>query len=181
MNRLVFIIGMRRSGTSFLRELVMSHPEVGDILYEPHHFMYAMKVSEMTRYYSDKYVTDATEEMRELGRGEKWGGAKIALNPGIEAMTWKKIHSFFPDAKYVFITRDPTRTYDSWVRTETSIRGVCDYDIYLSWWEHVIGSFHNTGGACHIEYERLVEDADKEMVKVWDLLRVDHVEGLDKR
>jgi len=101
------------------------------------------------------------------------------LNAGIEAMNWRKIQHVFPNSRYVFITRDPKKTYDSWCRVEKSVRGICSYDMYLSWWIHINNSF-NIGQSCHISYESLVDNVDKEMTKVWNLLNIEKITGLDK-
>jgi len=68
---LVFIIGMRRSGTSILRELIMSHKDVDTILFEPHHLMFSLRVSDMVRYNNDAYVGDSIQEMTQLGNRTK--------------------------------------------------------------------------------------------------------------
>ena len=180
MNKLVFVIGMRRSGTSILQKLILSHTEVDSYLFEPHNFLYALKVYKLYRYHKDKYVLDSINEIQKMSLGEKLSVIKFAFNPGIDAMNWKEIKLLLPDAKFVFITRDPKKTYDSWCRVETAVRGTCSYDLYLPWWEFITNSF-DADASCHIRYENLLEDADKEMSKVWDLLGVENINGLNKR
>ena len=50
MNKLVFIIGMRRSGTSILRKLVELHPEVERIEFEPNELLEVCERIGITRY-----------------------------------------------------------------------------------------------------------------------------------
>lgn len=177
-----FIIGMRRSGTSIFRNLVSKHPKVKKILFEPHHLHFAIKVSFLSRYKSDKYVKNTLNNFR---NAPKWTGAKFVYNAGIEALNWRKVSKRFPDSKYIFIYRNPEETYKSWIKLDkNTIRGICEKDLYMGFFNKITNSFkdfvkNNTKNSTWIDYKELVLNTDKEIDKVWKLLDIKSIKGLD--
>jgi hypothetical protein len=183
MNKLLFIIGMRRSGTSILKELVEKHPEVNQILFEPHELFFVIQTIHIERYKKSQYHIDVINKYK--GHEDKWFGAKIAVNAGIEAMNWRWLDDKFDNPKYIFIKRNPQKTYQSWCRVETSKRGLCQYGMYEVWWHHINRSFEhfveeNKNRGVIIQYEDLLLDADKELNNIWSLLDIERIKGFQK-
>ena len=56
-----FILGMRRSGTSILREIVASHPEVDECLFEPHDLWHAIMMDHFKRFEARPYDRGACD------------------------------------------------------------------------------------------------------------------------
>lgn len=186
MNKLLFIIGLRRSGTSILRKLVLEHPQVLDIKFEPHELLFACRTSHISRYRDSDYHKKVINKYKNANYS-KYIGAKIVGNPGIEANNWRWLNRHFPNAKFIFIKRNPEDTYASWYKMDKeSVRGVCNYEMYKDWYDLINNSFidfvnKNKDRSCLLSYENLVENADKEMLKVWNTLKVSKIENLNKR
>ena len=185
MNKLFFVIGIRRSGTSILRDLILKHPEVQEIKFEPYPLWHAIRVSHLGRYKNDPYVKKIIRDFS-YSPG-KYKGAKFALNAGIESMTWKRLALVFPEAKFIFIVRDAEQTYSSWVKQDKdSVRGLCSKELYMGFRHHIIksfGDFTDIKGAkkaCIIRYKNLVENPDEEMKNVYKLLDIARMGGLQK-
>ena len=174
MNKLIFIIGMRRSGTSILRKLIMRHHEIENIEFEPNELLEVTERIDIQRYRTIPFFKDTLDRFY---NHEKYYGAKLALNPGIEAMRWKNLILKYPDAKFIFIKRNSNSTYESWANNETSKRGICSYEMYKSWWNFINLSFmeystKNPFKAIILDYEHLIKDVDNEMKKVWKFLGI---------
>jgi len=172
MPKIVFIIGFRRSGTSFLRQLVKMSPDVEDILFEPHELLFSAQTIHIPRYQKSEYHIKSIEKFK---GHKKIFGAKIALNPGIEAMNWLWLEEKFDKPHYIFIMRKPEDTYDSWIKHETSVRGIIPFDMYDAWWFHINVSFltfaqKNPERSVILTYEDLCRDANKTMDRVWKVL-----------
>lgn len=171
-----FVIGMRRSGTSILRRLIMEHTHIEDIKFEPHELMFAASTVHIKRYSNNPYHKQVLEEYR--GHDKRWYGAKFALNAGIEALHWRHLYERFHSARFIFIRRNMMDVYNSWVKQdEASTRGVVPPSMYEPWWGWINASFEkylqdNPQRGVLIEYEALVENADREMQRVWRLLGI---------
>jgi len=184
MSKLFFIVGMRRSGTSILRDLILKHPQVDKILFEPYELWHSIRVSHLARYKNDPYVKKIIQDFR--NSSVKYKGAKFALNGGIEAMTWRRLALVFPEAKFIFIIRDAEQTYNSWVgQDKNSVRGLCSKDLYMGFRNHIVDSFinfqeQNKAKSCIVLYKDLVELTDFPMEQVWGTLGVKTIIGLQK-
>ncbi len=176
MSKLFFIIGMRRSGTSILRDLILKHPEVQEIKFEPYELWYSIRVSHLSRYRNDTYIKKIIKDFSRPSL--KYRGAKFALNAGIEAMTWRRLGLVFPEAKFIFIVRDSEQTYKSWVgQDKNSVRGLCSKELYMKFRNHIVDSFDKN---CIINYKNLVENTDEEMKKIWPILELNTMTGFNK-
>ena len=175
-----FIIGMRRSGTSILRDLISIHPEIQDIEFENHILRYALQCMRISRYKFTDWAVEEIEKFKSSNADtDKWRGVKYALNPGVFDMEWVYLNHYFPDAKFIFITRDKCQTYKSYKKLDENImRGHAPWDCYSPFYDLMVKQFtdyndRNPGNSCMINYENLVMDADSELKKVWDLLSLE--------
>ena len=58
MPKLFFIIGLRRSGTSILRTLMLRHPDIGGIEFEPHDLWNAIELKHFPRLMESVYTRE---------------------------------------------------------------------------------------------------------------------------
>jgi len=181
MNKLFFIIGLRRSGTSILRELLSRHPDIGNIEFEPHPLWNAVDLNHFSRFKDLSYVKSTIEQFRKQGQGDKWHGAKFALNPGTKALEWIWLPKTF-DSKIIFIIRNLEDTWKSvYKQDKDSVRGIIDkraYDILAG--NLVMGFMRHEASPCLISYEKLVINADKELEKIWRFLNIPSMMGFNK-
>jgi len=183
MNKLLFIIGMRRSGTSILRKLILKNPEVDWIDFEPQELLLATDIININRYKNNEYFNKVIQRYKQ--ENNRYIGCKLALNPGIMAMRWKCLYREFPKAKFIFITRNWYDSYQSWLSVDMdNIRGVCNYKMYKDWAKKIKDSFrvfcNENSNSILIKYEFLLNNADNEMSKIWKLLKILKIENLQK-
>lgn len=104
------IIGSQKSGTSFVREVLMSHPDV----YMPN--------GKKEMHYFDRDLSRVDEYMRAYDCAPS-GSVKGEKTPAYMHMSDKRIKlvkSFFPDTKLVLILRNPVERAWSQARMEVS-------------------------------------------------------------
>jgi len=184
MDKIVFIIGMRRAGTSILRSLLMQHSKIEFIEFEPHDLLFAVGTRHIKRYNSSKYHIDTIN--RFFKNNKKYYGAKIVCNPYLSALGWRFLKRYFPQAKFIFIKRDWIDNYNSWYKQDiNSVRGVIPKEMYKYFYDKINTSFENFYeknmlNACMIIYENLVNNADKELIKVWEVLNIRIKTGFNK-
>jgi hypothetical protein len=98
-----FIVGIQRSGTTYLANVLNDHPEIyvahpiGGPLPEPKFFVCEENVQRGKSFY---------EETCFAGRSEQLLGEKSAAYADLPSMP-ARIHSFFPDATILFMLRNP--------------------------------------------------------------------------
>lgn len=178
MNKLFFVIGMRRSGTSILRTLLERNPDIAKVDFEPHPLWNAVDLAHFKRYENYPGVQRTLEDFRNRGRGDKWHGAKFALNPGVKALEWIWLPKTFPGSKIIFIIRNPQDTYQSYFKQDyQSVRGVLPEEIYTPSWHFIVDGFKryaaaNPDTACLVNYDELLLNLAREMSKCWRLLGV---------
>ena len=187
ISKLFFIVGMRRSGTTILQKLISQHSNVNKILFEPYELWYAIRVSHLARYRNNIYVKKQIKKFRNSFSTNKYKGAKFALNAGIEAMTWKRLSLVFPEAKFIFIVRNREDTYNSWIKVDNNpncVRGIVSKEMYMPWRNYIVNSFWDfivkNKNSIIVHYEDLVENADNEMIKVWNLLNIKPLTNLNQ-
>lgn len=183
-----FIIGLRRSLTSILRTLVGKHPKVKDILFEPHDLWAAVDLSHFQRMM--RHPDNSLWANRHINLfknyDEKWVGAKFALNPGTKALEWKWLPKTFPNARFIFITRDISKTWSSVFKEDKgSVRGIIHEQAYRIMAKDLIHEFHvyqssHVVDSCIISAEELIKNADAEMMKVWATLGIEPIKGLNQ-
>jgi hypothetical protein len=169
-----FIIGMRRSGTSILRNLIAKSPDIEEILFEPHEILHAVSLVKIKRYKTSQYHNNV---IKNLKHNKGTHGVKLALNPGIDALDWIWLTKNFENAKFIFIIRNRESTYKSYHNADKkTARGVVSKEAYDPMYMEVVNSFEKFArknkNSCIVKYEQLLKDADKELQKVWQLLGV---------
>lgn len=177
---------MRRSGTSILRTLLLKHPEIRGIEFEPHPLWNAVDLAHFKRYESYPGVQETIKEFKSKGNGDGWHGTKFALNPGVKAMEWAWLPRIFPEAKFVFITRDHEARWQSYYgEDKDAVRGYIPKHLYFPLSELIEQSFrdfHSKNGkkCCFVQFERLLHNADEEIKDTWELLGISALKGMNK-
>ena len=186
MTKLLFIIGIRRSGTSILRTLINKHPEVSALEFEPHGLWAAVDLKHFRRLMRkpkvNVFVNDTIGEFKRHGEHGKYYGAKFALNPGVKALEWVWLKKEFPEAKFIFITRNTESTWNSYVKQDkNSVRGLITKQAYFAEYDNIKNSFiDNANNATWVYYENLLKNTDGELESVWHLLGLKSLTGLQK-
>ena len=104
MNDPNFIIGgAAASGTSFLSEILIQHPNIflpKNMRPEPHFFYKSWEFKKGIKYYRTKWFSDSN--LNHIAIGERsssylFGSKQVA----------EKIHAFYPNMRFIFILRNP--------------------------------------------------------------------------
>jgi tetratricopeptide (TPR) repeat protein len=179
----IFIVGMHRSGTTLLEQMLAGHPEVA-ALGELYDFTSAM------RYTTDhhcKGVMDATLVARALDTdlglagtryldGVRWrlGGARYFtdklpsnfLNIGFIAQA-------LPQAKILHMVRDPVETCFSNLRELFSDANPYSYDLdeladYYGWYTELMRHWHARfpGRMLDVDYAQLLKEPERQLRRV---------------
>jgi len=171
----IFLLGMRRSGTSILRRLVSASPDVKFILFEPHDLYHSIMMDHFDRFRGPKHTEKILSFCPPPG---KMIGAKIVFNPGVDALDWVWIPKTYPDAKMIFIKRDSEDTYQSYLKADKdSVRGVIPETVYSPMYQWIWGTMSSFARifperSLVLSYERLVENHQGELDKIWEFLGV---------
>jgi len=185
MNKLFFIVGVRRSGTSILRTLLLKHPGIISIDFEPHPLWFAVMMQHFDRFNDEDVWKKIVSNFKAKGnRG--YYGAKFALNPGIDALDWVWLDEVFNRPKFIFIKRSLMDSYKSYWSVDRDIRrGAIDENSYFPAFAFVQETFErfnceNPGRSCIIRFEELVENPDKELRKATRILDISNLSGMKK-
>lgn len=185
MNKLFFIIGVRRSGTSILRTLLLKHKMINTIEFEPHPLWFATMMQHFDRFNNEKVWKGIINEFSSQG-GKTYHGAKFALNPGIDALDWVWLDDVFDKPKFIFIRRSLMDSYKSYWSVDRDIRrGAIDENSYFPAFAFVLRTFErfnyeNPGRSCIIRFEELVENPDRELRKMTKILEIPSLSGMKK-
>lgn len=130
----VFIIGMRRTGTSILRRIL----EVGTggcFLFEPHEMWFAIRRAHIERITRTAAFIEAKKAIKKHFDAPGICGVKFAFDPGIEMFEWRWIEKRFRSPRYVFIRRNRRDTYASYYKHDRdTVRGVTPDHIHSHYW-----------------------------------------------
>lgn len=182
---LFFIIGIRRSGTSVLRDIIRASPDVSGIEYEPHPLWFSTMMLHFDRFNSSPVWKGIVNDFKSKGMRGVYG-AKFALNPGIDVLDWAWLDIEFDHPKFIFIHRNMADSYRSYVRVDKETkRGIMPENAYIPAYYFLLGSFSNfvsknPNRACMISYEKMVMNPSSELAPVWSLLGIRPVRGLGK-
>jgi hypothetical protein len=174
----VFIFCSVRSGSTLLRMILNSHSE----LYAPHE----LHLSQLKVNLGDSYVTDA---MTELGWTEQeltnllWdrvldaalarsGKRTLVEKTPHHSFMWSRIARCWPDARFLFLLRNPAAICDSWWRarprqSREELHGrVGKYTAAVQEARRILPG-HT------IRYEDLVADPEAQVRRVCEYLRIE--------
>jgi len=180
-----FIIGLRRSGTSFLKRELDQVPEIGKIDFEPHALWYAVMLQKFNRF-KDPFYSKIIENFHKRAL-HRWQGAKFALNPGIDALDWKSFIRFFPECKVIFTIRNIKDTYASYYKCDKDIiRGAVPFSVYEPMYVELTRTFEqftkeNPNKACIWYYDEIFKDPVTEFNKISKLLGISKPKGTVSR
>ncbi|MEU3694845.1 sulfotransferase [Streptomyces griseoviridis] len=115
----VFLISSVRSGSTLLRVLLNSHPEIR----APHEMHLRTLTVDLTKPYTKKAMTELQLDQRELEhllwdrvlhRELVRSGKKVIVDktPG-NAGVWERLHEGWPGARYLFLLRHPASMVSS--------------------------------------------------------------------
>jgi hypothetical protein len=179
----VFIFCPVRSGSTLLRMILNSHSE----LYAPHE----LHLSQLKVAMGNHYVTDA---MAELGWSEQdlthllWdrvldaalarsGKRTLVEKTPHHSFMWSRIARCWPDARFLFLLRNPAAICDSWWRArprqsrEELLGRVAKYTA-------AVQTARRTLPGHTIRYEDLVADPEAQIRRVCGFLRIDFEPGM---
>lgn len=184
MTKLLFIIGIRRSGTSILRQLLLKHPDIAGIEFEPHDLWAAVDLKHFPRLMKkpkvNVFVNDTIGDFKRHGEKGKYYGAKFALNPGVKALEWVWLKKTFPDAKFIFIHRNIGSTWNSYVKQDKdSVRGLINKEAYVSEYKNILYTFTGTDSPV-LSYDFMLKNTDKTLSHAWEYLGLKPLTGLQK-
>ena len=177
-SNLFFIIGIRRSGTSILRELIMKHPQVMGCEFEPHDLWAAVDLNHFPRlmkkrrvnYFSTDTIGEFYNNGLEAATKNQWYGAKFALNPGVKALEWVWLKKTFPNARFIFINRNTNSTWNSYVKQDKdSVRGLITKEAYFAECNNLLEGYQGH----FLNYKSLLNNANWEMELVFKSLGLD--------
>ena len=172
-----FVIGVRRSGTTLLYNLINSSPSLTmRMKFEPHELWWACSVCRIPRYKDHRLVKEIFSCFEHSGplSDNIQAAAKFALNPGIDALGWKYLKARYPESKFVFIKRRWQETWASYQKADkNTIRGTLRSSkayakIVGQLWEEFDAE---SNGIC-IEFTDLVYDPDRTIGSVCDFLQI---------
>ncbi len=178
MNAPVFLIGMRRSGTSIMRKL-LNKAEGVNLLFEPHDVWWALTAGQLPRFVDSAVTQKALSQWRGHLESCPIPGAKFALNPGIEAMEWRPLPKLYPEARFVFVRRNQRDTFASYYAEDHAEPRGAVPDVIHNWFHHSIYldfldfCQQHPKRAVLVEYENLLNTPEEALAPVWALLGVD--------
>jgi len=181
--KVFFIIGIRRAGTSIMRQVLQESEDIEKVYFEPHPLWHAIQMQHFKRFKGPRYKEDIDNFLK-VGTAGKYVGAKFALNPGIDAMDFLWIPRMFPMAKIIFMTRNINDVYQSYLNTDKNTkRGAIPqiiYDPMFRWLEGWMWHIYDTtpSRTCWIHYDKLVEDPLGEMSKIYECLGIKEIPGV---
>jgi len=185
MNKLFFIVGVRRSGTSILRTLLQKHPKINSIDFEPHPLWFAVMMQHFDRFNDEDVWKRIVDDFKAKGKKD-WHGAKFALNPGIDALDWIWLDKVFEKPRFIFIKRSLMDSYKSYWSVDKDIRrGAIDENSYFPAFAFVQSTFEkfvceNPDRSCIIRFEELVEAPDRELRKITRILGLPNLRDMEK-
>jgi len=167
----VFIIGLPRSGTTLVEQVLSSHPEIGEggefhglgAVLPPYE-----SLSDALKNHEDgqrEFFTSIAKEYYET-HAERFGksGLRIFDKTLSHAFRAGLVARIFPNAQFVYLKRDPVATALSCFRTcfskgnhwSFSLREIANYfvgyeEIILRWHDHLEGKIYQ------VQYEDLIE------------------------
>ncbi|MGH3319070.1 MAG: sulfotransferase family protein [Streptosporangiaceae bacterium] len=174
----VFVLSSVRSGSTLLRVLLDSHPELHSPV-ELH--LRGLKVNETSKYVS--------RSMRALGisRNElehllwdrvlhhelRHSGKRYIVNKTpSDALIWRRIVKCWPDARFIYLLRHPVATARSWQEARPYLsmdEAIADILRYMN----AVEEARTNHPGLTVRYEDLTADPERETRRICDFLEVE--------
>ena len=180
----LFVLGLRRSGTSIIRKCINTSPNV-ELEFEPRDAWWTITQGHLPRFRNHKMVVHLEDAMKStLSLMESCnliGGAKFAFEPGIVGMYWRHIELRFKDPKFVFVRRNAKDTYSSYTKMDNgSVHGTACQTSFDLARQQIYSSFEDFSRqyperSAFVDYEKLI--AGKQIPdSVWNMIGVQPVD-----
>lgn len=188
----VFIVGMPRSGTSLLEQILSSHPQVhgaGELVFIPNIVRNLPKIMKTQKQYPE-FIDDITpavlDRCAKRYLGEVESKAAEAGKPGAMRITDKMPHNFltlgminllFPNARVLHARRHPLDTclscyFQSFASGQeysydlaTLAQHYENYDLFMKHWKTALDL-----PILDVQYERVVADPEPQIRRVLEFL-----------
>ena len=177
----VFVVGMRRSGTSMMNNIIRLLPGAV-MMFEPRDLWWSVTQGHLERFKDCPAAVQPAFAFDIFMEGGGIRGAKFALDPGVGAFYWRHLRDQsercgrFVDPAFVFIRRNFKDTYASYIQLDGgSVQGTVSEDIHHYFWDRLYLDFEahiemHPARAVLVEYENILEDPMAALRPVWDLL-----------
>lgn len=180
----LFVVGIRRSGTTMMRHLIQLLPEA-KVIFEPRHIWWSITQGHLERFQETPAALQPAFQFDKFLRdGDGIRGAKFALDPGVGAFYWRHLRDYtqpggrFLDPLFVFIRRNQQDTYASYIAMDKdSVQGTVSEDIHHYFWDRLYLDFEahvemNPDRAVVVEYEDILEDPVTALQPMWLMLGI---------
>lgn len=176
--RPIFILGMPRSGTTLVEQIISSHPSIegGGELYFFGQFAHSIAIgeSQATEFTINKLRLSYLNELKKIANGHPFVTDKMPQN----FLYIDLILTAFPQAKIIHVRRDAKSTcWSNYKQYFTSngmgysydLHDVVEYyKLYKNLMNHWESTFPNT--IYHLDYESLVKSSHHEIQKLFNYL-----------
>jgi len=176
----IFIVGMPRSGSTLVEQIISSHPQVygaGELKYLNNLIQWPVKKQQTTMYYPENILQLSPEICRAIT--DKYLAHLQRFSPGALRITDKMpynyiaiglIHALFPNAKIIHVQRNPIDTCLSCYTKLFTEGHLYSYDLteigqYYRCYERIMNHWRHTlpsDAWLDITYESMVNNLDVE-------------------
>ena len=112
----IFVVGLPRSGTTLVSELLGSHPDVS-MLIEPHALWKAGDFKHLDD--GDRIPNAVDVEWIRSAMGRFAQGRVLVEKSPVNCLRVERVFATFPNARIIYLNRDPAAcVYSNWLRTE---------------------------------------------------------------
>lgn len=178
MKSFLFLIGLPKSGTTYLRNLLNAHPAISLGMEEANKLIRIHGTSHPDRL--AECYTKVLSRISKFKAGLHYGGDKVLWDESLESLPPETL--FTSKAKYLLLVRDPrdrliSARYHMISRDRRSPPGAF-YPLWnvplveIRWWREVLPHF-NKMDSREVIYERLVCDPDTVVREILDFLTLD--------
>ena len=183
----VFVIGPARNGTTITERMVRSAPDVSDARYTPGPRWDFVAIMELGGDLREQPMLDGMARFFANSADQhRYRLVKLALPLAHVSFAWPKLLYLYPNAQFVLVRRNWYDAYLSVCKMPHIVNAVGQQPIKQLYhiWHNAVGlqfsqvAVTDSPRVVRVDYDLLVEDADTETARLWDLLCVDPPAGL---
>ena len=135
-----FVVGIPRSGTTYMTQLISSHPEVEQVLLSDFDPSISVKEGDLLSYGETNFVSRPDREIKRVldEKHEKYGN--IVEKTPLHLLQAPRIKGLFPDSQMIYVQRNPLGTINSMMKSKVpnflqglTIKQLCTH--YEAWFE----------------------------------------------